>query len=488
MMKLMQLLFRNSLLLALLWTNSFSINAENATEGEKLVESGVLGDIKWYYYSNCLLSLEGNGAIVDFKKYDQPSPNTSDRPWHKYRNKVEILIVKDGITRVGNRAFQNFSQLKSVLLAESVKSIGLWAFQNCYLLENVSMANDIVLEQGAFSGAPAEEDIAAVECAEYTNSIYFERLCKTTLTGDFRTDVINIALSQTNYHEGNSVADYDGGNTSGNGDYTEYGRYLMSSGNAWCSEFASWCVRMSSLPKNILGSSKGANAQTFTQNTPSQYYTWSGLSFGGGDYSPQPGDLIIWSWDMENHTADQSLSHTSILHHAVIEDEHVILYTIEGNSGGKVRESSYTARKTDGVLTSRTGQLYYLIAPNYENEDVEKYQITFDTMEGSVDSDKKTVATGGLYGPFPIPQRNGYKFLGWYTEPSDGKRINMYHPVRIHANQTLYAHWVETHTGIQTVRNRNQKQLCYNLMGLKVNQNYRGIIVKNGKKYNQIIH
>ena len=128
MMKLMQLLFRNSLLLALLWTNSFSINAENATEGEKLVESGVLVDIKWYYYSNCLLSLEGNGAIVDFNKYDQPSPNTSDRPWHKYRNKVEILIVKDGITRVGNRAFQNFSQLKSVLLAESVKSIGLWAF------------------------------------------------------------------------------------------------------------------------------------------------------------------------------------------------------------------------------------------------------------------------------------------------------------------------------------------------------------------------
>ena len=58
---------------------------------------------------------------------------------------------------------------------------------------------------------------------EYLTSPYHAQLQSVTLTGDQRTDVVLVALSQLGYHEGDSEADYGGGNSAGNGDYAEYG-------------------------------------------------------------------------------------------------------------------------------------------------------------------------------------------------------------------------------------------------------------------------
>ena len=404
-------------------------------------DSGSYGDVQWSLSSDGTLTFSGRGAIVDFNKWNGASPNTGDRPWQRYRQKVKKVVVKQGVTRVGHRALQGFSKLQSAVLAESVRSIGQWAFQNCEALEEVSLPKGIKLESGAFNNTPAEEDISAVESDEYSKSVYFYRLCGTRLTGRMREDMIYIAKSQIGYHEGNSEADYGGGNTRGNGDYSEYGRYLSSSGNPWCSEFGSWCVRMSGLPKNILNSSRGANAATLTDNTPSQYYRWRELSFAGGSYTPQQGDILLWVWDMNSHEYDESLGHTSILKRVVDNGSTVTLYTIDGNNGGCVSEDTYVVRKSDGVLTKGKGRLYYLVAPDYENANIDTHKVTFVPCGGMVEYRQKKVATGGVYGPLPVPEKAGQKFVGWFTKPDGGKRVNIYTPVRKTTDESLFAHY-----------------------------------------------
>ena len=397
--------------------------------------------IQWSMSGDGTLTFSGNGAIADFNKWNGESPNTNDRPWQRCRQKVKKVVVKQGVTRVGHRALQGFSKLKSATLAESVRSIGQWAFQNCEALEDVSLPKDVKLESGAFNNTPAEEDVSAIENDAYTKSVYFYRLCGTRLTGRMREDVMYIAKSQLGYHEGNSEADYGGGNTRGNGDYSEYGRYLSSSGNPWCSEFGSWCVRMSGLPKQILNSSRGANAATLTDDTPSQYYRWQELNFAGGSYMPQQGDILLWVWDMKSHEYDESLGHTSILRRAVDNGSTITLYTIDGNNGGCVSEDTYVVRKSDGVLAKGKGRLYYLVAPDYENASNDRHQVSFVPCGGMVEYHQKLVSTGGVYGPMPVPEKAGKKFVGWYTKPDGGKRVNIYTPVRKTNDESLYAHY-----------------------------------------------
>lgn len=291
------------------------------------------------------------------------------------------------------------------------------------------------------AAAQIREDPDAVEADGYTASVYFQRLCAAELSGDFRKDMIAVALSQVGYHEGNSEDDYGGGNTRGNKDFSEYGRFLESSGNAWCSEFGTWCVRMSGLPENILRDSRGANAGRFTQNTPSRYYRWNELNFSGGGYTPREGDILLWAWDLDEHEADKSLGHTAIFRRASVQGNTVTLYTVEGNDGNKVTEDYYTVRKSDGVLTDGDGRLYYLVAPDYENPGIIRHQVRFDPAGGTVRAGSKTVAEGGLFGPLPIPERPGFRFEGWYSAPTGGVRVNMYYQVRLDGDLTLYARW-----------------------------------------------
>ena len=54
---------------------------------------------------------------------------------------------------------------------------------------------------------------------QYKESEYYQKLLSVELTGAQALDIANVALSQKDYHEGNSPADFGGG-SSGSGNYT----------------------------------------------------------------------------------------------------------------------------------------------------------------------------------------------------------------------------------------------------------------------------
>ena len=67
--------------------------------------------------------------------------------------------------------------------------------------------------------------------------------------------------------------------------------------------------------------------------------------------------------------------------------------------------------------------------------------LTFDANGGSVSEASRVVYYGQKYGTLPVPTREHYSFLGWFTDASNGTEITSETPVTALVNQTIYAHW-----------------------------------------------
>ncbi len=154
----------------------------------------------------------------------------------------------------------------------------------------------------------------------FTGSRYYEKFSEVELTGNYRADLINIALSQTGYHEGGCDADRDGMNLTSDGNWTEYGYYCECDGFAWCAMFVSWCARQARIPKSVIDDSRVARAP------------WFGVDFEyKEDYTPVPGDIIFFI------NPGEEWSHVGIV---TAVDENGV-WTVEGNSRDQVRVKFY---------------------------------------------------------------------------------------------------------------------------------------------------
>ena len=82
-----------------------------------------------------------------------------------------------------------------------------------------------------------------------------------------------------------------------------------------------------------------------------------------------------------------------------------------------------------------------------------KFTVTLNANGGNCNTTSKTVTYNSKYGALPIPTRDGYSFLGWYTSQNSGTKIVENTTVTILNNQTLYAKWqknVTTSTDFHT--------------------------------------
>lgn len=78
------------------------------------------------------------------------------------------------------------------------------------------------------------------------------------------------------------------------------------------------------------------------------------------------------------------------------------------------------------------------------------YTVTFDpNAEGAtVSPTTKQVYYGCAYGVLPEPSNGTYRFLGWYTDATNGDLIQDTSVFNLAGDQTLYAHWTEQLTVI----------------------------------------
>lgn len=67
--------------------------------------------------------------------------------------------------------------------------------------------------------------------------------------------------------------------------------------------------------------------------------------------------------------------------------------------------------------------------------------VMLDANGGSVTPTSLARTYKAKYGEIPTPTRNGYIFLGWFTEKTGGVQVNAEQRITIAKSHTLYAHW-----------------------------------------------
>ena len=107
------------------------------------VQSGSTGECTWSLDSDGVLTISGKGKMKDHSWNEVPSWGTS----------ITKVVIKDGVTSIGDCAFYDCTLLTSITIPDSVTKISNNAFLGCTSLTSVTIP-DSVTEIGwyAFSG------------------------------------------------------------------------------------------------------------------------------------------------------------------------------------------------------------------------------------------------------------------------------------------------------------------------------------------------
>jgi len=96
------------------------------TDNGKVIYSGSSGENLIWRVSDGILTISGSGAMMDYA-------NGDEAPWGAYADHVTKIRIEEGITRVGEYAFENFL-VESVLIPKSVVEIAYTAFAGGMIL------------------------------------------------------------------------------------------------------------------------------------------------------------------------------------------------------------------------------------------------------------------------------------------------------------------------------------------------------------------
>lgn len=187
----------------------------------------------------------------------------------------------------------------------------------------------------------------------YMSGKYYRALTEVNLTGNPRTDIVNIAKSQVGYQEGGSSNQLSG-EVYGGVNFTEYGRWYGVQ-SMWCAMFASWCADVAGISTDIIP--KHAYTPDGLRWFRNRGLAYSRAKVAAGEYTPQPGDLIYFKSSRNQNPTN----HVGI----VSGYSNGTIYVIEGNTssasistnGGVVAEKSYPISNT---------YIVYICCPDYE--------------------------------------------------------------------------------------------------------------------------
>ena len=159
------------------------------------------------------------------------------------------------------------------------------------------------------------------------------------------TQLLEIAGSEVGYKEGAHG-------------YSKYGEYWGDPQAQWCAEYLCWCVDQvdkthgTQLLKNVypLYSGQNTGMRWFIKegrwvarngNLPDWGYQWfkgADSFITAGEYIPQPGDWVFFSW-----LSDGNTSHVAMVEYAVQnKDGSVTIHCLEGNNPDRVARVKYS--------------------------------------------------------------------------------------------------------------------------------------------------
>ncbi|MBQ9880306.1 MAG: leucine-rich repeat protein, partial [Clostridia bacterium] len=88
--------------------------------------------LTWRLDGGGTLTISGTGAMTDY--------GVGETPWYSSRDGIHNVVITDGVTSIGDRAFYGCSGLASVTIPGSMTSIGDSAFLGCTGIESITVA------------------------------------------------------------------------------------------------------------------------------------------------------------------------------------------------------------------------------------------------------------------------------------------------------------------------------------------------------------
>ena len=96
--------------------------------------SGTCGENLTWTLSDGVLTISGTGAMTDYGSSNSPFLGRTD---------IQSVVIKSGVTSIGNRAFCSCTKLVNITIPDSVTRIGYNAFESCENLTSVTLPNSI---------------------------------------------------------------------------------------------------------------------------------------------------------------------------------------------------------------------------------------------------------------------------------------------------------------------------------------------------------
>ena len=129
------------------WLVPWVLSAQTTVASGTCGASG--GNLTWVFTSDRTLTISGSGAMADYEGYGSP--------WYDYavsyvsdKEIIKKIVVHEGVTSIGNYAFENCWNAESISLPGSVERIGSHAFDNCRLVESLQLPSAL-RECGAYA-------------------------------------------------------------------------------------------------------------------------------------------------------------------------------------------------------------------------------------------------------------------------------------------------------------------------------------------------
>ena len=114
----------------------YTILGNEEPDPDQILDSGSCGaDVTWILLKDGTMIISGSGAMDDY--------NGLDRPWEDYVSYITSVVVQEGVTSVGEVAFYNCFNLKTVLLPASLTVVAYQSFEACKQLESIVIPSGV---------------------------------------------------------------------------------------------------------------------------------------------------------------------------------------------------------------------------------------------------------------------------------------------------------------------------------------------------------
>ena len=127
---------------------------EDVSPSTMAATSGKCGkNLTWKLDSKGTLTISGKGAMKNWL-------SDEDVPWYSERRSIKAIIIKNGVSSIGDKAFVDCEKLTKVEIANSTTKIGNFAFAGCSKIKQIKIPKKVTnMGSYTFCGCKKLEDI-----------------------------------------------------------------------------------------------------------------------------------------------------------------------------------------------------------------------------------------------------------------------------------------------------------------------------------------